>query len=450
MMRNKYKLVCTSCAKVFEDDGYVLDCPNSHGPALLRTVYVSRNLECEEGSEGIYRYNCWLPTVHRLSKPSSVATFRSERLAVSVGLPNLWITFSGYWPKRGARLATGTFKELEAYGVLSRIPIPRLRIPVIASAGNTAAAFARACSRNRRPCLLIVPKDGMERMVFSSRLKTSVKIVCLTGGADYSDAIALAEAVAKKPGFFLEGGVRNVGRRDGMATALLHAVETVGHLPDYYFQAIGSGAGAIAAHEGAKRLVEDGRFGSKVPRLMLSQNSPFTPIHDSWKRGKREFIDLENGDDTRTRAKAILAMVLSNRRPPYSIPGGVFDVLTESHGDMFAVENAEVREAMELFDTCEGVDIDPAAAVALAALIKAVALRRIERDATVLLHITGGGFRLRTEARMVAALPDLEISFAELGSSSVVERISGLFLEEPTSLRGRPARESVGSSSYSA
>ncbi len=49
------------------------------------------------------------------------------------------------------------------------------------------------------------------------------------------------------------------------------SVETIGQLPDYYFQAIGSGAGAIAAWEAATRLVEDGRFGCTVPSLMLSQ-----------------------------------------------------------------------------------------------------------------------------------------------------------------------------------
>jgi len=68
-----------------------------------------------------------------------------------------------------------------------------------------------------------------------------------------------------------------------MATAMLNAVESIGRLPDYYFQAIGSGARAIAAHEGAKRLLEDLRFGRTLPRLMLSQNRPFTPIY---KHGK--------------------------------------------------------------------------------------------------------------------------------------------------------------------
>jgi len=37
---------------------------------------------------------------------------------------------------------------------------------------------------------------------------------------------------------------------------------TIGRIPDFYFQAIGSGTGAIAAWEANLRFLADGRFGS--------------------------------------------------------------------------------------------------------------------------------------------------------------------------------------------
>ena len=45
---------------------------------------------------------------------------------------------------------------------------------------------------------------------------------------------------------------------------ILSAVTTIGRIPDYYFQAVGSGTGAIAAWEANMRLIEDGRFGSNT------------------------------------------------------------------------------------------------------------------------------------------------------------------------------------------
>ena len=52
--------------------------------------------------------------------------------------------------------------------------------------------------------------------------------------------------VAGWDGFIAEGGAKNVARRDGMGTTVLSAVTTIGEIPDAYFQAVGSGTGAIA------------------------------------------------------------------------------------------------------------------------------------------------------------------------------------------------------------
>ena len=51
------------------------------------------------------------------------------------------------------------------------------------------------------------------------------------------------------------------------------------------------------------------------------------------------------------------------------------------------------RKARKLFHELEGVDIYSAAGVALASLINAVAAGKVEKDATVMLNVTGGGWR---------------------------------------------------------
>jgi len=426
----KYKLVCAACGFQMDDDGFLLSCPRAHAPALLSTFYSSRTLKCDERAEGMYRYQCWLPNGKRLASAGASVTYQSQRLNAILRLPNLWIAFSGYWPERGAALETATFKDLEVCGVLSRIPTRRFRALVVASAGNSAAAFGWSCSENEIPCLIVVPESGMSRMRFAGRLHSCVKIICLTGRAGYSDAISLTEKISREEGFVCEGGMKNVGRRDGMATAMLAATEAMGKLPDYYFQAIGSGAGAIAAHEAAKRLVGDSRFGRDLPRLMLSQNAPFAPIVDSWKAGRREFLEL-GPVVAGASVETIVASVLSNQRPPYSMAGGIFDVLKESRGDMMAVCNEEVLEAMNLFERCEGIDIEPAAGVALASLIKAASSGEIAPKAAVLLHITGGGSRKREMENSLEPAPaDLEISIQEVGSEASLKSACGLFTDE--------------------
>ena len=140
------------------------------------------------------------------------------------------------------------------------------------------------------------------------------------------------EKLATDPRYMLEGGAKNVARRDGMGTTLLSCVEQMGRIPDAYFQAVGSGTGAIAAWENACRLGEDGRFGENKMRVYVAQNEPFTLMYDSWKAGSRALVDLDP-EKGRHEAEVVLASVLSNRKPPYSLAGGLFDTLKASGGD---------------------------------------------------------------------------------------------------------------------
>lgn len=419
-----YRIKCQFCNAVFEDDGFSLICPIQHEEtALLRTDYHTKGFEPDPASEGIFRYHRWLPVNHGLSNSGKTVTYQSQKLCHQLGLPNLWIAFNGYWLEQGATLETATFKELEAYAVLSRLPKNHRGTLVIASAGNTAAAFASVCSEHQIPCLLIIPMSGLAKLGFKAPLDSCVKIVSLVG-AEYDDAIRLADAIAQIEPFFLEGGVRNVGRRDGIGTTMLNAVEAIGRLPDYYFQAIGSGAGAIAVHEAAKRLVWDGRFGQKLPRLMLSQNFPFMPIYHAWKSQQRQLLGNENG---RQQVKQIMAGVLSNQRPPYAIQGGVYDVLRESQGDMFFADNHAVIQAMRVFQESEGVEIEPAAGVALASLIQATRENCLDRSAVILLHITGGRCREYSSRILCSVEPTIQLTESESFSAKTLEKLAGLF-----------------------
>jgi len=427
MPERTYKLECEGCRALYDDDGFALQCLAPHEPALLATKYAATKFQPEEDSAGIYRYKSWLPVFRELAGSGSTITYQSEELCRLTGLPNLWIAFNGYWPEKGANMGTASFKDLEAYSVLARVPSDNRRILVVSSAGNTAAAFARACSLNGIRCLVIIPVSGLQRMEFEAPLNPCVKIVSLNGFSDYYDAIRLGEQVSRREAFFAEGGVKNVARRDGLGTALLNAVEVIGQIPDHYFQAIGSGSGGIAVFNAAKRLIGDGRFGRALPRLMLSQNLPFIPMYLSWKSKRRGLIAIDP-DDAKKQIQEIAAHVLSNRCPPYSITGGVFDVLTESNGEMLVADNPETVYAGECFQTIEGIDIDPAGAVTFATLLRAAKYDQIDRQGIVLLNVTGGGWhRHRRDKRLTPARPDLQIADSKIINDRTLDQIEGLF-----------------------
>lgn len=422
----EYKLQCVATGELFEDEGWSLDCPTCETSSLIRTQYAQKQLHIYN-ENNLYKYRDWLPVRRLLRCDATHATYRSEGLARALGLENLYITFSGYLPERGATMTTCTFKECEAYAVCARTDSNEDRILVVASAGNTARAFAKVCSENNIRLLLVVPEENLDALWFNAPLNHKcVKLIACASGGDYYDAIALSEMVLSSPIFYAEGGAKNVARRDGMGTTVLSAVAEIGRIPDYYFQAVGSGTGAIAAWEANLRLIEDGRFGSHLMRLIVSQNAPFLPIYNAWQADSRALLPYD-ADSARHDASLIKAKVLSNRRPPYSIIGGLYDALKATKGDALPISNAEAERASQLFLESEGVDIHPASAVSVASLTKAVESNQIEPSATIMLNITGGGeVRYKAENEVFYLQPD-HIFPLEPNKNEVIAKVEALF-----------------------
>ena len=421
-----YSLENVATGRQFPDTGWLLEDPEGGKPSLIRAHYALPQLTVRSEAWGLYQFCDWLPAGRMLRGSSAPVTWKSEALAKELGLQNLYITFSGYWPARGAGMTTCSFKETEAYSVCGRLQPDTKQVLVVASAGNTARAFAKVCSENRIPLLLSVPEDNLDALWFEEPLNGCVKLIAPQSGGDYFDAIHLSNMALQSPRFIAEGGAKNIARRDGMATTVLSAVMAIGHIPDYYFQAVGSGTGAIAAWEANLRLLADGRFGTNKMRLIVSQNTPFLPMYEAWQAGSRELLPYQD-DLARRHCEEIDAKVLSNRKPPYSIAGGLFDALQESGGDILKATNAEARAAGALFEGLEGIDIHPAAQVATASLINYTRAGKLDPEATVMLNITGGGEALFKEAKTLWYLKPAQVFGLEPAADEVVAAVEGFF-----------------------
>ena len=422
----KYTLTCVATGREFDDAGWILDDAECKAPSLVRARYAKKQLEVKPESYGLYKFCDWLPVKRLLNGSSAPVTYKSEALAKHLGLENLWITLSGYCPSKGVRMTTCSFKETEAYSVCARIDDNEERVLVVASAGNTARAFAKVCSDNNIKLLLAVPSDNLDALWFSEPLNDCVKLIACEKGGDYFDAINLSNIALKSSKFYAEGGAKNIARRDGMSTTVLSAVTTIGRIPDYYFQAVGSGTGAIAAWEANMRLIEDGRYGDNLMKLMVSQNAPFVPMYDAWRADSRAMLPYP-ADKARRDVAIIDAKVLSNRKPPYSIKGGLYDALKATDGEILVATNAQARKAAKLFSELEGIDIHPAAAVATATLIKAAQDGKIDPEAIVMLNITGAGEERFKSEHEVYNLEPSKVFPLDVEADEVIKCVEELF-----------------------
>ena len=422
----KYTLQCVATGREFDDTGWILDDRECKTPTLVRANYANKKLEVKTDDYGFYKYCDWLPVKRILQGSSAPVTYKSEALAKHLGLSNLWITLNGYAPRRGVKMTTCSFKETEAYSVCARISEDEERVLVVASAGNTARAFARVCSDNNIKLLLVVPADNLDALWFTEPINDCVKLIVCEKGGDYFDAINLSNMALKSHKFYAEGGAKNIARRDGMATTVLSAATTIGRIPDYYFQAVGSGTGAIAAWEANMRLIEDGGYGDNLMRLIVSQNAPFVPIYDAWRADSREMLDYD-AKKARRDAELIDAKVLSNRKPPYTFAGGLYDALKATNGDVVVATNAQARRARKLFKELEEIDIHPAPAVALASLIKMVEAGMIDKDACIMLNITGAGEEAAKQNREIFTIKPCKVFPLNASIDDVVSYVETLF-----------------------
>lgn len=399
----KFNLKCLKCKKEYGQQ-YRLTCENDD--SLLRADYYEKRLDLRN-QPGMGRFHSWLPIQKELTTDAGPITYKSEALARELGLSNLYIGFSGYWPERRALIKTCSFKELEAYPTMQLLKESGGKAIVLASAGNTGRAFAHVSALTGTDAYIVVPDSGISQLWLPEEPTESIHLIGMSPGNDYTDAINLAGRISKLSGMVPEGGARNVARRDGMGTVMLDAAISIGRMPDHYFQAVGSGTGGISAWEASLRLRVDGRFGQKLPKLQLSQNLPFAPMYNAWRARRREIIPELDMKDAKKQIEQTYATVLTNRAPPYGVTGGLYDALVDTDGIMYAITKKEALGAKILFESLEGIDILPPSAVAAASLLKAVETENVGRDDIILLNIAGGGYERLKEDFTLFKIPQV-------------------------------------------
>jgi len=382
-----YELVCNVCGRRFPADGsYWVDCCAA---GMLVAEYPRLNVR--DHLRGLWRFTDWLPVRHPGAGRVGGSTFPSPALGERLGLDDLWVAFNGWWPERGAFNPTCSFKDLEVAPTLQRLKESDAAGVIVATAGNTGRAFADMGGDVEFPVVVVTAEAHVER-IWRSGLPTAptTAVVGIAKG-DYNDAIEVAAEAAALVGFELEGGIKNVARRDGIGTLLLDAVTTIGRMPDHYVQAVGGGPGPVGVWGVAERLAADGRFGGVQPRFHLAQNATHHPVHTAWQAGR---ATIEPGDVPAS-GEGAYADVLVNRNPAYAVRGGLHDLLVATSGQTYAVDAAAAARWRATFAEVEGSDIMEAPAVALAALEQAVAAGEIGHDDCVLLSVTGGGVERR-------------------------------------------------------
>ncbi len=313
----------------------------------------------------------------------------ASRLGTKLGSQNLWI-------KDESQLPTGSFKSrglAMAISMARQFGIRRVALPTAGNAGGAAAAYA---ARAGMECYVFMPEDTPAINQYECQLAGARTF--LVNGL-ITDCGRIVREGKDRMGWFDLSTLKEPYRIEGKKTMGLELAEQLDwKLPDVILYPTGGGTGLVGMWKAFDELAALGWLASdKRPRMVSVQSTGCAPIVCAFERGEKHAEPFANA-----------ATIASGIRVPAAVGDFmILDAVRQSNGTAIAVEEARIREWMQLAVSSEGIAVCPEAAACVGALEKLIAAGWIKPHEQVVLFNTGA-VQKYPEA-IAAALPRLDI-----------------------------------------
>lgn len=373
-------LQCKECGTSYEADRSFV-CLECFGPLEVTYDYAKIKAALspdiiQKRPKNLWRYKELLPV-----KGEPITGFysgftplvKAKRLGEYLGVPEL------YLKDDSVNHPTFSYKDRVVSVALSRGIELGYTVFACASTGNLGNAVAAHSARIGYPCLIFIPRD-IEPAKITGSLIYKPTIVALEG--NYDDVNRLCCEVGDHYGW----GFVNVNLRpyytEGAKTMGFEIAEQLGwRLPDHLVLPTAGGTLLPKVGKAFRELSELGWATGKC-RIYAAQAEGCAPIIRALHRG----VDQIDPVKPSTVAKSI---AIGN---PADGPYVLKEVRqTGGWGDM--ASDQEIIESIELLAEKEGIFTEPAGGTTLAVTIKLLRQRRINSAETVVVAITGNGYK---------------------------------------------------------
>ncbi len=361
---------------------------------------VSRD-SLRQRTEGFWRYREFLPVEmdkNRISLGEVVTPLiRAPRLEALRGGGNIYIKDEG-------RLPTGSFKARGLALAVSMAKELRLKHLAMPTNGNAGAALAAYASRAGLRATVFCPDDTPP---------INVEEIALQGADVYrvngliNDCGKIVGEGKEKAGWFDVSTLKEPYRIEGKKTMGLELAEQFEwELPDWIFYPTGGGTGLIGMWKAFDELEKVGWIGSKRPKMVAVQATGCAPIVRAWERGEEHAPLWENAS---TYAAGI--------RVPIAVGDFlIIRAVRASDGYCVAVDDDDIRDALNEAAREEGLLLCPEGAATYAAYRHAVAGRRIKRTDRVVLFNCATGLKYPMPAVTAFIDRTKPIDYAQFGA----------------------------------
>jgi threonine synthase len=288
---------------------------------------------------------------------------------------------------------TGSFKDRQASLAISAMKENGITEAVLASTGNVAISYsaysAHAGIKLWAFLTSAVPAEKMREVAIYGS-----EVVKVTGTYDQTKQVAAEFAQRKR--LHYDRGIRSIAVRESMKTLAFEMAEQLGQLleltsdvagaswraPDWYIQSVSGGMGPAGVWKGFEELLTMGLV-THMPKLACVQVEGCAPMVHSFRAG------LEEAEPVLNPQTMITTIATGRPGPAYPF---LRRVILENGGTFEMVSDEEAFRAMHVMAKMDGISMEPAAAVAFAALFKMVSQGIVKPDDVVVVNCSGHTF----------------------------------------------------------
>jgi len=395
-------LQCHLCKTPFPPEA-VYVCDRCLGP--LEPVYdysavrLTRE-EIERRPKNLWRYRELLPIADRpLTGFNSGFTplVRCDRLAARLGVDELYVKDDS------VNHPTLSYKDRVVSVAATRAV--ELGFPVLAcaSTGNLANSVAAHAARLGVECCVFIP-DNLEAGKLLGSAIYDPTILAIAG--NYDDVNRLCTQVADR----YRWGFVNINLRayyaEGAKTMGFEIAEQLGwKYPKHLVSPVAGGTLLPRIVRGLRELREVGLVDGELPKVYAAQAAGCSPVVNALQAG----LDHPEPVRPNTIAKSI---AIGNPADGYQ----VIQSVRSTGGGGAAVTDDQIVDAIQLLAETEGIFTEPAGGTTLAATIELISQGTIPRDESIVVCVTGNGYktaevvqgRLAEPVRMSRSFKDFE------------------------------------------
>ncbi|MFQ5833020.1 MAG: threonine synthase [Candidatus Thorarchaeota archaeon] len=387
---------CAKCGKEYTDEDVP---PNDNcGGRIditfdlesLKEVLSKDNIRRRKG--GLWKYFELMPLRHRESivtlGEGDTPLIKAARLGEAIGLQNLYLKLETVCP-------SGSFKDRPICVGVSRAKEDGAETVAAASSGNAAAAMSTYAARGGLRAVVFVPEDAPAgKLIHLRTLGARVfRVRKMTEGVDPTTTLLRAAidelGWTPSPSF----GPFNCFQFEGTKSLGYEVTEQMDwDVPDWILFPTGSGGLMAGTMKGLYEFQELGLV-EEISKPVVVQPEGCAPIVRAFNEGQ-DPLDIRPWDSNVT--------VAGGLADPFPWDGdAALKYLGLARGQAVAVPDKQIERFLILLGRLEGVFAEPSGVAALAGLESLLGQGVIDRSDSVVVPITGSGFKdLKTPDRL--------------------------------------------------